>query len=213
MDPRFVAIGAVFTTEQRLAHLAQGVARGAAGAARSAVAPAVTVATTVAVVVTPASVRRTVGDAVRQLDEQGRAAVTSTAADAERVIEALADRLSREPALLNFVDRMVEHLLPVVLERLAAEPDQLREIVQGQSRGVADELTQAARSRAVAGDEAVDRFLTRVFRRRTVSNGAAARDREGADVLQPDGGVVPPDGGVVPASGDVLPADGDVAEP
>jgi hypothetical protein len=165
------------------------MARGAAGAARAAAAPAATMATTMAVVVIPPWMRRTVGDAVRELDEQGRAAATSSAAGAVRVVESLADRLGREPALLHFVDRVVDHLqwrvvddvLPVVLERLAAEPDRLREIVQGQSRGMADELTQAARSRAVAGDEAVDRLLARVFRRRTATDGASASGRDGAD--------------------------------
>jgi hypothetical protein len=196
MDPRFVAVGAVSATEQQLARLA----RGAAGAARAAAAPAATMATTVAVVVTPPSVRRTVGDAVRQLDEQGRAAATSSAAGAVRVAESIADRLGREPALLHFVDRVVGHLqwrvvdavLPAVLERLAAEPDRLREIVQGQSRGMTDELTQAARSRAVAGDEAVDRLLARVFRRRTATDGASASDRDGADDVPAAGDVAEP---------------------
>jgi hypothetical protein len=190
MDPRFVAIGAICATEQRLARLARGVA----GAARAAAAPAATTATTMAVVVTPPWVRRTVGDAVRQLDEQGRAAATSSAAGAVRVAETLADRLGRDPTLLQFVDRVVDHVqwrvidavLPAVLERLAAEPDQLREIVQGQSRGLADELTQAARSRAVAGDEAVDRLLARVFRRRTATDGASAHGRDGVDDVTAD---------------------------
>jgi hypothetical protein len=188
MEPRFVAIGAVCATEQQLARLARSAA-GAARAARAAAAPAATMATTVAVVVTPQSVRRTVGDAVRQLDAQGRAAATSSSGGAARVVDTLADRLGRDPALLHFVDRVVEHVqwrvvdavLPAVLERLAADPDRLREIVQGQSRGMADELTQAARSRAAAGDEAVDRLLARVFRRRTASDVASASGRDGAD--------------------------------
>ena len=76
---------------------------------------------------------------VRQLDEHGRSVATATAGEPSRIAEAFADRLGQEPVVLHIVDRVVDHVqwrvvdavLPVVLERLGAEPEQVRHIVQG----------------------------------------------------------------------------------
>lgn len=190
MDTLLVALGALWATQEQIRRRAQG----AAGAALSVVGPAATIA----VAVTPAPVRRALADAAHELEAQGRTAASISAAEAARLAEAFADRLGREPAVLNLVDRVVDHVqwrvvdtvLPVVLERLAAEPDQVRAIVQGQSRGIVDEVTQAARSRAVAGDEAVAGFLARLLRRSQASE--QAHSGEGTGVMQANGLAVEP---------------------
>jgi hypothetical protein len=185
-DLRYAALGAVGVVQERLARLA----RGATGATYAVVHPIVTTA----VPLIPAPVRRVGVGAVRRLDEHGRAVATATTNEASRAAEAFADRLGEEPAVMRMVDRVVDQvqwrvvdvILPVVLERLAAEPEQVRTIVLGQSRGMAEELTQAARARAVAGDQAVDRFFDRLLRRRSVA-GAPGDGRTPVDVLPADG--------------------------
>ena len=184
-DLRYVVLGAIGVIQERLAHLA----RGATGATHAVFRPVVTTA----LPVIPASVREVGVSTVRQLDEHGRSVATATAEEASRIAEAFADRLGQEPIVLHIIDRVVDHVqwrvvdavLPVVLERLAAEPEQVRNIVQGQSRGMVEELTQTARARAVAGDEAVDRFFARLLRRRPVGRDAPDR-RAPVDVVPAD---------------------------
>ncbi|HEX6423610.1 MAG TPA: hypothetical protein VFZ79_09035 [Acidimicrobiales bacterium] len=165
-DPRFVALGALCIVEERLG----GVARTAAGMTRAVSAPVVDAV----LPLVPRSVRRAVVGVVRNLDVEGRAASAAGTATAERLAEQIADHLGRDPNVLRLVEEIVERIqwqvvdtvLPVVLERLAAEPDQVRAIVQGQSRGMVDELTTTVRSRSMTGDEAVDRIVARLLRRR-----------------------------------------------
>ena len=83
-----------------------------------------------------------------------------------------------------------EHVADV-LDRLAADPDQVRAIVRGQSRGMVDEATHVARSRAVSGDEIVDRLAARILRR------------------QPSRRVIPEQ----PARGEIAPAAGPPPSP
>ena len=101
----------------------------------------------------------------------------------------MADRVATEPLVVRFVGDLVgevqggmlDSILPDVLDRLAADPDQVRAIVRGQSRGMVDEATHVARSRSVAGDEIVDRLAARILRRqpsRRVIPGIGGRHRE-----------------------------------
>lgn len=166
-DPRFVALGAFCAIEGRLG----GAVRAAADVARAIGAPVADAA----LPLVPGSVRRAVAGVVRDLDEEGRSASVAGTAIAERLAEEIADRLGRDPNVLRLVEEIVERIqwqvvdtvLPVVLDRLAADPDQVRAIVQGQSRGMVDELTTTVRSRAVTGDVAVDRIVARLLRRRS----------------------------------------------
>jgi hypothetical protein len=191
-DLRYAALGGARVVQQRVVRLA----RGATGVTYAVVQPVVATA----VPLVPAPVRRAGAGAVRRLDEQGRAVATGAASGATRAAEALADRLVAEPTVMRVVDRVMDAVLPAVLERLAAEPEQVRDIVLGQSRGMVEELTDTARARAVAGDQAVDRFLGRLLRRQPSSgatpDGPAAdgHDSDGratVEVLRADG--LPPD--------------------
>lgn len=158
-DLRYVAVGALVATGSRLS----GLAGTAAGAARAVAEPV----TTRAFALLPAQVRASVIDAVAELERQGAAAATSGTEATARFADAVADRLAREPLVLRFVGDMVDTVLPAVLERLADEPDQVRSIIYGQSRGVVEELADSARGRAAAGDELVDRLVDRLLRRRS----------------------------------------------
>jgi len=157
-DLRYVAVGALVTTGSRLA----GLAGTAAGAARAVAEPV----TTRAIALLPAQVRASVIDAVAELERQGAATARSGTEATARFADAVADRLAREPLLLRFIGDMVDFVLPAVLERLADEPDQVRAIIKGQSRGMVEELADSARGRAASGDEVVDRLVDRLLRRR-----------------------------------------------
>ena len=164
-DLRYVAAGAVVAGGRRFARLAAT----AAGATQAVARPAAAVA----VSVVPVPLRHAVLDGAAGLEQQGRSAARSGAEAAAQLAAAVGDRLARDPLLLRFVGDVVEHVqgqvietfLPAVLERLASEPDQVRELIAGQSLGMAEELRGTARARAVAGDEAVDRLMARLLRR------------------------------------------------
>lgn len=161
----YVAAGALATGGRRFARLAGS----AAGVTRAAIEPVAAAAFSLV----PGRVREAVLDTAAGLEQEGRTTVMSGAEATARLADALADRLARDPLLLRFVGDIIEHLqwrvvdavLPAVLDRLAAEPDQVRDIVSGQSRGMAVELADTARARAAAGDEAVDRLVARLLRR------------------------------------------------
>ena len=161
----YVAAGALATGGRRFARLAGS----AAGVTRAVIEPVAAAAFSLV----PGRVRGAVLDTAASLEQEGRATVMSGAEATAQLAEALADRLARDPLLLRFVGDIIEHLqwrvvdavLPAVLDRLAAEPDQVRDIVYGQSRGMAVELADTARARAAAGDEAVDRLVARLLRR------------------------------------------------
>jgi hypothetical protein len=157
----FAVLGALIAVEEHVsAALRAGVDAARATAALAADAM-------------PAEVRRTVDGAVRALDERGRAAVESGSAEAGRIGSALTSAATSEPAIVRMVEdvvdrvqwRVVDALLPGVLERLAAEPERMQVIIHGQSRGMVEELARQARSRSVEGDELVDRVVGRVLRR------------------------------------------------
>jgi hypothetical protein len=166
-DVRYVALGLASQAQARCTRSA----RAAAGAAQSVGRPL----SSITGALIPTFVRRNVEGVVLDLDARGRSASASVSARARQVAETLGDRLGQEPAVQALVDAMVEHVqwqvvdavLPVVLERLTAEPDQVRLLVQGQSRGMVEELTHAARSYAVDGDDAVERLVDAILHRRS----------------------------------------------
>lgn len=164
-DLRYVTLGAVALTERRLTR----AARATVGATRAIGGTVVGLG----LPLVPAAVRRTVEDLGRELDQRGRSVVAGGTRELGRLSEEVADGLGRNPNVLRLVEQVVERIqwqvvdtvLPAVLERLAAEPEQVRAIVQGQSRGMVDELTTNVRTRAVTADEAVDRIVARLLRR------------------------------------------------
>jgi hypothetical protein len=185
-DLRYVAAGALVAGGRRFARLA-----GTAAGATQAVARPVTA---VASSLVPAPLRHAVLDTAAGLEQQGRSAARSGAEATAQLAAAVCDRLARDPLLVRFVGDLVEQMqgraidtfLPAVLERLASEPDQVREIIAGQSLGMAEELRGTARARAVAGDEAVDRLMARLLRRPARRRDAPERRVRG-DVAPADG--------------------------
>lgn len=162
-DLRYVALGAVCVAEERLG----GIVRAGAGAARAVARPLASAAAPLV----PASVRREVEAAIVRLDAHGRSTVVTGSEEAGEFVAALAGEVAHEPLVLDviedIVERVVDRVLPMVLDRLTEEPDQVRALVQGQSRGMVEEVTNAARARAAAGDDAVDRLVARVLHRRS----------------------------------------------
>jgi hypothetical protein len=157
----FVVIGALCAAEERLADTARAgaaTARAVGGTVVNVSAPLV-----------PAPIKRVVADSARQLERQGRAAVGTGSAEVARVAEALAGGAAGHSGVVHVIDEVVERLidtlLPAILDRLAAEPEQIRVIIQGQSRGMIEEVANTARSRAADGDVAVDRAVSRLLRR------------------------------------------------
>lgn len=132
-DLRYVTLGAVALTERRLTR----AARATVGATRAIGGTVVGLG----LPLVPAAVRRTVADLGRELDQQGRSVVAGGTRELGRLSEEVADGLGRNPNVLRLVEQVVEQIqwqvvdtvLPAVLERLAAEPEQVRAIVQGQS--------------------------------------------------------------------------------
>jgi hypothetical protein len=141
----------------------------------------------------PGFVRRPVRDAVRELDRRGRAATAASTDEAARFMATLVEAVAVHPVVVRAVQQIadqviwpiVDEVLPQVLDRLATEPEQVRAIVQGQSLSILDELATTARGRAADGDEAVQRLVGRLLRRRRT--GAGERPLDG--VIGP---VVPP---------------------
>lgn len=165
-DVRYAALGAVLFLQDRVAAVARSGVELAWAVTRPVVATAAPLV--------PRSVRDDVARIMRDLDEYGRAAVDAGSDEAAEIVEALADDVVTDPVVLGVIEQVVDRLqwrvvdavLPVVLDRLAAEPDQVRELVQRQSRGMVDEITDVARSRAAGGDEAVEKLIDRLLHRR-----------------------------------------------
>lgn len=86
------------------------------------------------------------------------------------VLPGVIDRLGADPEVLLTLIRailpaLLDEVLPVALDRLNDDPSAVRDLVLGQSGGLATEAANTVRSRAVAGDELVDRITRRVLRR------------------------------------------------
>ena len=131
----------------------------------------------------PGALRRGLLQAVRDLDAYGRSAAESGSKEVTEIAGTLADDVVNEPAVVGLIEQVVDRLqwrvvddvLPVVLDRLKAEPEPVREIVRGQGVGAAEEVANAARARAANGDEAVDALVGRLLHRRSARH-AALRD-------------------------------------
>jgi hypothetical protein len=134
----------------------------------------------------PAPVRRLVETAVADLDERGRTVAEAGAVRGNELAEVVADRVSQDPALQKVVDNVIDNVLPIVLDRLAKEPEQIRIIVQGQSLGMVEEITRAARDRATNGDDAVDRVVSNLLRRDPGRQRRIRRRPQPAVVVQPE---------------------------
>ena len=69
---------------------------------------------------------------------------------------------------------LIDEALPIVLDRLDEQPEQVRKIVQGQSRGMMAEARDSARTAARRGDDVVDSVVDRLLRRRASAAHAAS---------------------------------------
>ncbi len=100
----------------------------------------------------------------------------------EQLLTTAVTELERSPAVDALVDRQVERVLRALersdavaalvqaqasayLQHLEAHPEQIRRIVQGQSRNAIEELTEALRRRALEADDAVDAWARRLLGR------------------------------------------------
>jgi len=100
----------------------------------------------------------------------------------EQLLTQAVSELERSPAVDALVDRQVERVLRGLeqsdavtalvqaqagryLAHLEAHPEQVRRIVQGQSRSAVEELIDGIRGRALAADEAVDAWARRLLGR------------------------------------------------
>jgi hypothetical protein len=155
---RYVGLGALCAAEDAAGRFVRRIG----GVARGAMRPVETVASPLI----PESVRRRLEAAVRELDAYGRSVASTSSEGAIEVVEMYAGGVAQDPAFLRIVDQMLMEILPVVFDRLSAQPDQVRALIWGQSRGVADDVANAARSRAASGDQAVEAFLGRILHRR-----------------------------------------------
>ena len=178
-DVRYVALGALGAVGWRVARLARGAVVVTDAVARPCGRRRVRSAAGVGAGHGGPAGRRAGGG--RPVDRV-RAGIDAGA----RVADAVTDRVATDPLVIRAIGEIVDgvqgqlldSILPDVLDRLAADPDQVRAIVRGQSRGMIDEATHEARSRAVAGDEIVDRLAARILRRQpSRRHSRAARPR------------------------------------
>lgn len=166
-DLLYVALGAACVAEDRLVDASRALFQAAQVLGRPVEAAARSLL--------PGAVKQRVGRAVCELDAYGRSAVSTGSRKAVGIAESLADEVVNDPAVVGIIEQVVDRLqwrvvddvLPVVLDRLRAEPEPVREIVRGQSRGAAGEVANAARARAAGGDEAVDALVSRLLHRRS----------------------------------------------
>lgn len=97
--------------------------------------------------------------AERRLQSLTRSATSAVAANQD-VGRLVAQVASRE------MGPLIDEALPLVLGRLDEQPEQVRKIVQGQSRGIMAEARDTARTGARRGDHAIDAMVDRLLRRR-----------------------------------------------
>jgi hypothetical protein len=107
------------------------------------------------------------GATVVSLAIRGREATTSAVDLVRNIAEGVARDFTRQPSFVELVDDLVDlvlpgaidRALPVVMDKLAAEPESVRALVFSQSTGVASELVSTVRTGVRAGDAAVDRSV------------------------------------------------------
>jgi hypothetical protein len=108
-----------------------------------------------------------VSAAVVALAARGREATAAGVVVARGIAEGVARDFTRQPSFVALVNDLVElvlpsaidRALPVVFDKLAAEPEGVRQVMRAQSTGVAEELVATVRSGAKAGDAVVDRSV------------------------------------------------------
>jgi hypothetical protein len=122
----------------------------------------------------PEAVTWRVEDELRQLAREGRAGVAARGQDARAAVSSVGSVVVHDDLVADFVKQLIDRigpdliaeLLPSILDQLAADPAKIQNLVRGQSRGMVEEITRDARSRAAAGDDVVDRFMARLLHRR-----------------------------------------------
>jgi hypothetical protein len=198
----FTALGAAVGVADGMVRVTGFAFRGA----RRAAGPVVNVTRGVA----PPLLWRAGERVVADLDRRGRAEAVAALAETSVFLEALADRIAENPALLRLVNDIVGHVLepaidtalPVVLDKLVQDPEPVRQLVGAQSLGMADELADRARVSAAHGDDAFERLATRLRLRRKVK--ATAEGAPAAAEPQAAPEVVPSATPAVVAAGEVI---------
>ena len=122
----------------------------------------------------PRSTRLAVEQRVRYTEHAGRLAVAAGLEQLRTAVSRVAVTVAEDPIVVDVVLRVVEkvesdliaELLPEVLDRLSADPEQIQALIRGQSRGMVEGVAREARRRAASGDDVVDRLVGRVLHRR-----------------------------------------------
>lgn len=173
LDLRYVALGAVCAMED-----------GALAMARAGTGMALLVSRPLAAVTQPfipRALRREIAARLEALDRYGRTVTATGSGEAVEVVEGIAGEVVADPFFAQMIEqivwRVVDRVLPVVLDRLAAEPDQIRALVHSQSMTIAEELVQEVQTRAADGDAVVDRFFDRLLHRRQRADGNGSQPR------------------------------------
>lgn len=174
-DVTYVVLGAVGMIEDRVRGVMKFADRTVA-----AVAP-------IAGLVVPPVVKRAVDDTVHWLDERGRATAEATAASSAHVASTLAGEVVHEQMVTQIIMQVVDEVLPLVIEKLNREPEQVRALVQSQTASMAEEVTRAARSRAADGDDLVDRIVARLHLRKAAHTNGAHPDTAIPPTILPAG--------------------------
>lgn len=122
----------------------------------------------------PRSTRAALERRARDTEHAGRLAVAAGLEQLRTAVSRVAVTVAEDPIVVDVVLRVVEkvesdliaELLPEVLDRLSADPEQIQSLIRGQSRGMVEGVTREARRRAASGDDVVDRLVGRVLHRR-----------------------------------------------
>jgi hypothetical protein len=116
------------------------------------------------------------------LGDRGRSETAAMVAQARGLVDSVTDSVARSDTAVRVVDEVVERVLwpiidevlPAVLERLAADPEQVQALVFSQSAGIIDDVTVAVRARAAHADDRAASFVDHVLRRKKATSAAAA---------------------------------------
>ena len=163
----YLAVGAALTGAASTAGAVQRTVRVAKAS------PLAPVATAVAggIARTPAAARLTALAA--RLEQRGRAEMAVRLVQAQRYAESTVDTVATSDLVIRMVNDvlgqvlwpLIDEVLPGVLDRLAADPAPVQNLVLGQSATMVDELTTTLRTRSATADDKVAGLIDRILHR------------------------------------------------
>lgn len=117
---------------------------------------------------------RVLRDRVDTVSRRGSADFAASVAQAKKAWSSALSRIGDDPDVSTLVRRIadravgpvIDTALPLVLDRLATDPQHIRHILGVQSFGMTEEVTETIRERTATADDQVERFAHRLMRRR-----------------------------------------------